>query len=72
MQDKKDRLKRALESNTLIDGDLRRDAMGLAAAGKWDDDGPEAADAQDDEYRYAGVEDPKVCSETRLCWNFSL
>ncbi len=99
IQDKKDRLKRAVEGqikktkmlweikvlnvliipieNRLIDGDLRRDAISLAKSAKWDDEGPKAAEAlgsgsggvsahssQDDEYRWAGVEDPKVMITT--------
>jgi len=73
IQDKKDRLKKALDENRLIDGDLRRDALSLQKSGDWDDQGPQAADAigaesggtsamnsQDDEYKWAGVEDPKV------------
>jgi len=81
IQDKKDRLKRALEENSLIDGDLRRDALALQKSGDWDDAGPKAAEAigafsggtalkpdtitsQDDEYRWAGVEDPKVMITT--------
>jgi U3 small nucleolar ribonucleoprotein protein IMP4 len=63
--------------NRLIDGDLRRDALSLAKAAKWDDAGPQMAEAstsgsggtatmssQDDEYRWAGVEDPKVMITT--------
>ena len=63
--------------NRLIDGDLRRDALALQKAGDWDDQGPQAAeaigsgaggtssmDSQDDEYRWAGVEDPKVMVTT--------
>lgn len=75
VQDKKDRLKRALEENKLIDGDLRRDALSLAQSAKWDDQGPAlvesmggeasaAGTSQDDEYRWAGVEDPKVMITT--------
>ena len=67
IQDKKDRLKRALDENRLIDGDLRRDALQLQKSGDWDDAGPALAEAagagtggvalgsqdtsQDDEYR---------------------
>lgn len=77
IQDKKDRLKRALDENRLIDGDLRRDALDLQRSGAWDDAGPQAAQAigsesggtatvnsQDDEYRWAGVENPKVMLTT--------
>jgi U3 small nucleolar ribonucleoprotein protein IMP4 len=63
----------------LIDGDLRRDAIDLAKRAKWDDMGPQKAEAdaasgadggaatinsQDDEYRWAGVEDPKIMITT--------
>lgn len=78
IQDKKDRLKRALDENRLIDGDLRRDAVSLAQSSKWDDAAPALAESfgaegggasatassQDDEYRWAGVEDPKVMITT--------
>jgi len=81
IQDKKDRLKRALDENRLIDGDLRRDALALQKSGDWDDAGPQLAAAsgtatggtalaasedvsQDDEYRWAGVENPKVMITT--------
>ncbi len=63
--------------NRLIDGDLRRDALALQKSGDWDDQGPQqaealgtdtggasTADSQDDEYRWAGVEDPKVMITT--------
>lgn len=62
--------------NRLLDGDLRRDALSLAKSGHWDDQGPQAAeaagagegvstrDSRDDEYRWAGVEDPKVMITT--------
>ena len=61
----------------MIDGDLRRDALDLQKSGDWDDQGPQKAEAmgadgggtstmnsQDDEYRWAGVEDPKVMITT--------
>ena len=44
IQDKKDRLKRALDENRLIDGDLRRDALALQKSGDWDDAGPQKAE----------------------------
>lgn len=63
--------------NRLIDGDLRRDALALQKSGDWDDQGPQLAEtfgtesggtstlnSQDDEYRWAGVEDPKVMITT--------
>ena len=48
IQDKKDRLKRALDNNTVLDGDLRRDAIELAKKAKWDDEGPQKAEAEGD------------------------
>jgi U3 small nucleolar ribonucleoprotein protein IMP4 len=63
--------------NRLIDGDLRRDALALQKSGDWDDQGPQlagslgtdnggttTANSQDDEYRWAGVENPKVMITT--------
>eukprot|EP00088_Acartia_fossae_P029476 TRINITY_DN3034_c0_g1_i1.p1 TRINITY_DN3034_c0_g1~~TRINITY_DN3034_c0_g1_i1.p1 ORF type:complete len:309 (+),score=69.56 TRINITY_DN3034_c0_g1_i1:45-971(+) len=74
IQDKKDRVRRAVEDNKLIDTDLRRDALELQRMGAWDDAGPEmavalggvgaVANSQDDEYRWAGVEDPKIVITT--------
>ena len=48
IQDKKDRLKRALDNNTVLDGDLRRDAIELAKKAKWDDEGPQQAEVEGD------------------------
>lgn len=76
IQQKKDRVKLALASNNLIDTDLKRTALELQKSGAWDDLGPEAAlaaggagggtlaSSQDDEYRWAGVEDPKIMITT--------
>ncbi|XP_055323281.1 U3 small nucleolar ribonucleoprotein protein IMP4 isoform X2 [Sitodiplosis mosellana] len=77
LQEKKDRLKRSLEEGIPIHGDLRREAIALQEKLKWTDQGPEAAKAiagfsggantvnsQDDEYRYAGCEDPKIMITT--------
>jgi len=76
IQDKKDRVKNALASNRLLDTDVKRDALELAKSGAWDDAGPELAlaeggagggaiaSSQDDEYRWAGVEDPKIMITT--------
>lgn len=72
-QDKKERIKKSLEDHTAIHGDLQRDAIELQKKLKWSDEGPahaanaggmsggaNTANSQDDEYRYAGCEDPKV------------
>lgn len=77
LQNKKEQIKRSLEENIPIHGDLQREALNLQDQLKWSDQGPAAAAAlagmsggantassQDDEYRYAGVEDPKIMITT--------
>ena len=76
IQSKKDRLKRSLDENKRIPTDLQKEALSLQNRLKWDDGGPELAAAYgteegnagksswDDEYRWAGVEDPKVMITT--------
>jgi U3 small nucleolar ribonucleoprotein protein IMP4 len=76
IQEKKERLRSALDNNRPIDSDLRKSALSLQKSLKWDDSAPELATAlgaesggtgvssQDDEYRWAGVEDPKIVLTT--------
>lgn len=77
LQDKKERIKKSLEDHTPIQGDLRKDALELQKKLKWNDDGPKevaaasgisgganTANSQDDEYRFAGAEDPKILLTT--------
>lgn len=77
LQDKKEKIKKCLEENIPIHGDLRREALQLQDKLKWNDAGPEnaagqggvsgganTANSQDDEYRYAGCEDPKIILTT--------
>lgn len=76
IQDKKDRIKHSLENNVTIPGDLQKKALYYQRKLDWDDAGPEAAtliggesggavaNSQDDEYRYAGVENPKIVITT--------
>ncbi|XP_015601263.1 U3 small nucleolar ribonucleoprotein protein IMP4 [Cephus cinctus] len=76
IQEKKDRIKRSLEENVPIHPDLRRTALSLQKKIEWEDAGPELAVAigteeggalasnEDDEYRWAGVEDPKIVITT--------
>jgi len=76
INDKKDRLKVALDENRAIDSDLRKSALSLQKSLRWDDKAPELAvslgaesggtgvSSRDDEYRWAGVEDPKVVLST--------
>lgn len=76
IQDKKDRIKHSLEQNIPIHGDLQRKALHYQKKLEWEDKGPEAAvligsenggalaNSQDDEYRFAGVADPKLLITT--------
>lgn len=76
IQDKKDRLKRSLEHNLPIQTDLKKQALELQRKLDWEDKGPELAvqlgnetggggeTHEDDEYRWAGVEDPKIMITT--------
>ncbi|CAF0786697.1 unnamed protein product [Rotaria sordida] len=65
IEDKKNRLKQAIDENRKIPTDLRDDALKLQQQTDWDDAGGEGIlSAEDDEYRWAGVEDPKVIITT--------
>ncbi|XP_023583074.1 U3 small nucleolar ribonucleoprotein protein IMP4-like [Trichechus manatus latirostris] len=63
--EKKERLRRALEENRLIPTELRRQALALQGSLESDDAGGEGVTSHvDDEYRWAGVEDPKIMITT--------
>jgi len=76
IQEKKDIIRRNLDENTQIPSDLRKSALYLQKKIEWEDAGPEMAMAmgtemggavgnhEDDEYRWAGVEDPKIVITT--------
>ncbi|KOB78223.1 U3 small nucleolar ribonucleoprotein component [Operophtera brumata] len=77
IQSKKDQLKKSLEENIPIHGDLRKEALKLQKRIEFEDKGPERAaviggfsggantqSSQDDEYRFAGVDDPKIMITT--------
>ncbi|XP_048475841.1 U3 small nucleolar ribonucleoprotein protein IMP4 isoform X2 [Rhincodon typus] len=65
IEEKKQKLKHALEENRLIPTDLRREALDLQKVLEYDDEGGEGVSSQiDDEYKWAGVEDPKVMVTT--------
>ncbi|CAL1679233.1 unnamed protein product [Lasius platythorax] len=77
IQEKKDKLKRSLEENVPIHPDLRKSALHVQRKIEWEDAGPQmaiamgtemgggaVADHEDDEYRWAGVEDPKIVITT--------
>lgn len=77
LQEKRDKIKKCLEENIPIHPDLRKTALYLQKKGDWKDAGPEmaaamgsqmggttAANVEDDEYRWAGAEDPKILITT--------
>lgn len=76
IQDKKERLKHCLDENLPIHYDLRSEALNLQEKLEWDDGSPSLSAAgggeeggvgtshEDDEYRWAGVEDPKIMITT--------
>lgn len=62
---RKEQLRQALEENRLLPTELRREALALQKSIEFDDQGAEGlVTHQDDEYRWAGVEDPKVMITT--------
>lgn len=64
-QERKEKVRRALEENRLIPTELRREALALQGSLEFDDAGGEGVTNHvDDEYRWAGVEDPKVMITT--------
>jgi len=65
IQDKKDRLKIAIDENREIPNDLKGDAINLQKRLDWQDEGADGLTTSvDDEYRWAGVEDPKIMITT--------
>lgn len=76
IQEKKDRLRKSLDGNKKIPTDLKNQALSLQRKLDWEDEGPELAVSigtetsggglthQDDEYRWAGIEDPKIMITT--------
>ncbi|CAG5086633.1 Oidioi.mRNA.OKI2018_I69.PAR.g11292.t1.cds [Oikopleura dioica] len=64
IRDRKEKLKRALDENKPIPTELREDALKLQEAIEYDDAGGQTFSSIDDEYKYAGVEDPKIMVTT--------
>ncbi|XP_076043202.1 U3 small nucleolar ribonucleoprotein IMP4 [Oratosquilla oratoria] len=75
VKQKKNKIKDAIDGEKEIPTALKQKALGYMASGEWDDPGPklaaelggEAAGGStdiDDEYRWAGVEDPKIVITT--------
>ncbi|CAH1784578.1 unnamed protein product [Owenia fusiformis] len=63
--DKRKRLKSALDDNKDIPTDLRKDALDIQKTLDWEDEGGQGLTTnEDDEYRWAGVEDPKIMIST--------
>lgn len=65
ISEKKDKIKTSLDTNKVIPTNLRDEALHLQKALEWDDEGAEGNTTHmDDEYRWAGVEDPKIIVTT--------
>lgn len=67
IEEKRSRLKRALDENRLIPSDLRKEALDLQKNNglEWSDPGADGIlTGVDDEYKWAGVTDPKIVITT--------
>jgi len=65
IQEKKNRVKSALEQNILIPTELQKDALDLQDKLEFDDAGGDGVKSHvDDEYKWVGVEDPKIMITT--------
>ncbi|CAG5119467.1 unnamed protein product [Candidula unifasciata] len=65
IQEKKDKLKNAIDENKQIPTALKADAISLQKTLNWEDEGADGLTTSiDDEYRWAGVEDPKIMITT--------
>lgn len=63
--EKKQKLKQVLDDNKEIPSDLRKDAISIQKTLDWEGPGGEGIVNQvDDEYKWAGVEDPKIMITT--------
>uniref|UniRef100_UPI000B4D0D79 U3 small nucleolar ribonucleoprotein protein IMP4-like n=1 Tax=Lonchura striata TaxID=40157 RepID=UPI000B4D0D79 len=64
-RERRESLRRALDENRLLPTELRREALALQKELEFDFQAPgETGDSQDDEYRWAGLEPPKVMVTT--------
>ncbi|XP_071082579.1 U3 small nucleolar ribonucleoprotein protein IMP4-like isoform X1 [Haliotis cracherodii] len=65
IHEKKQKIKQSLEENKIVPVDLRKDAVYLEKTLDWDGDGADGLTTHvDDEYKWAGVEDPKIMITT--------
>ncbi|KAI5088139.1 U3 small nucleolar ribonucleoprotein IMP4 [Silurus meridionalis] len=64
-EEKKQKLKSALDDNRLIPTEIRKQALQLQRQLEFDDEGGDGVSSHmDDEYKWAGVEDPKIMVTT--------
>nr|XP_002129644.1 U3 small nucleolar ribonucleoprotein protein IMP4-like [Ciona intestinalis] len=65
IQERKRKLKNALDENKSIPTELRKDALDLQTNLEYDDEGGDGVKSSiDDEYKWVGVEDPKIMVTT--------
>ncbi|XP_067682983.1 U3 small nucleolar ribonucleoprotein protein IMP4-like [Haliotis asinina] len=65
IHEKKQKIKQSLEENKTVPVDLRKDAVYLEKTLDWEGDGADGLTTHvDDEYKWAGVEDPKIMITT--------
>ncbi|XP_046342662.2 U3 small nucleolar ribonucleoprotein protein IMP4-like [Haliotis rufescens] len=65
IHEKKQKIKQSLEENKIVPVDLRKDAVYLEKTLDWDGEGADGLTTHvDDEYKWAGVEDPKIMITT--------
>ncbi|TNM90162.1 hypothetical protein fugu_004396 [Takifugu bimaculatus] len=65
IEEKKHKVKKALEENCILPTELRREALQLQKLVEYDDEGAHGVSSHiDDEYKWAGVEDPKIMVTT--------
>ncbi|XP_061753121.1 U3 small nucleolar ribonucleoprotein protein IMP4 isoform X1 [Nerophis ophidion] len=65
IEEKKQKLKGALDENLVLPTEVRKEALQLQKLLEYDDDGAEGVSSHmDDEYKWAGVEDPKIMVTT--------
>ncbi|XP_054035444.1 LOW QUALITY PROTEIN: U3 small nucleolar ribonucleoprotein protein IMP4-like, partial [Dryobates pubescens] len=63
-EEKKQKLRQALDENRLLPTELRREALALQKELELDTPGLDGTGSQDDEYRWAGLEPPRVMVTT--------
>lgn len=65
IDEKRQKVKAALDKNRTLPTDLRKDAVDIEKSLAWEDEGGDGLTTHmDDEYKWAGVEDPKIMITT--------